>query len=116
VKHIHIYIMAEVRHLGFFQFKPEVTQDQLDAAFKEFLAMVSIPGLQKIEYGEHNSDEGLDDGFTHAFCMTFDSAEARDAYLPHPEHLKRVDIFQELLERVTVVDFELKGEKTAVSV
>jgi hypothetical protein len=27
-------------------------------------------------------------GFTHGFCMTFQDARSRDAYLPHPLHEK----------------------------
>ena len=45
-----------------------------------------IPGLLSFSGGENNSPEGISRGFTHAFSMTFESPEARDAYLPHPEH------------------------------
>ena len=105
--------MAKVRHLGFFKFKPEVTQETLDESFESFLKMQEdIPGVIRIEYGEHNSEEGLDDGFTHSFLMTFESKEARDTYLTHPKHLERVEIFQALLERVIVMDFAVDPNKS----
>ena len=109
--------MAIVRHTGFFEFKKGTTQKKLDESFASFLGMAKdIPGIISIEYGEHNSNEGLDDGFTHAFCITFSSDEARDTYLTHPKHIERVDIFQEILERVTVVDFEVSQDKTATPI
>jgi hypothetical protein len=36
--------------------------------------------------GAYHSPEGLSQGFTHGFTMTFADAAARDAYLPHPLH------------------------------
>lgn len=108
--------MAIVRHMGFFEFKPEITQEILDESFASFLGMAQdIPGIISIEYGTHNSDEGLDDGFTHAFCITFESPEARDTYLTHPKHMERVEIFQAILDRVTVCDFEVSPDKTSTS-
>ncbi|MFC4994144.1 Dabb family protein [Rubritalea tangerina] len=98
-----------VRHLGFFQFKEGVSDEEIAMCFDELRAMVGqIPGLLSIEHGLHQSDEGLDDGFTHAFCMTFESIAARDAYLPHPVHMQRVELFQPRLERVIVCDFEVQ--------
>ena len=103
-----------VRHLGVFQFKQAVTAEEIDLCFSELRKMVGqIPGLLKIEHGPHNSNEGLDDGFTHAFCMTFDSPESRDAYLPHPVHQERVALIQPKLERIIVLDFEATPEFTA---
>ena len=46
----------------------------------------------------NNSPEGKDLGFTHVHLMTFESAAARDAYLPHPEHAR----FGQLLGRLGV--------------
>lgn len=103
-----------IRHLGVFQFKPEVSEEEIKHCFAELCAMVGqIPGLLKVEHGPHQSDEGLDDGFTHAFCMTFDSFESRDAYLPHPVHQERVALIQPKLERLVVLDFEALPENTA---
>jgi len=102
------------RHFGVFQFKPDVTDEQIDECFAEMHAMVGlIPGLLSMEHGPYKSDEGLSDGYTHGFIMTFDSAESRDAYLPHPEHMKRVELVQPRLERLVVFDFDVKPESTS---
>lgn len=102
------------RHLGVFQFKDGVTDEEIDECFAELRAMVGlIPGLLKMEHGPYKSDEGLDDGFTHGFIMTFDTPESRDAYLPHPEHLKRVELVQPKLERLVVFDFDVTSKNSA---
>lgn len=96
-----------VRHYGMFQFHPEVTPDQIDECFTEMCAMVGrIPGLLSMEHGPYDSPEGLNDGFTHGFVMTFDNGASRDAYLPHEEHERVKLIVVPRLARVTVFDFE----------
>ena len=41
-----------VRHFGVFQFKPEVTEAQIDECFSAMKGMVGqIPGLQEVEHG-----------------------------------------------------------------
>jgi hypothetical protein len=103
-----------IYHLGGFKFKPEATQEQIDHAFSELRKMVGqIPGLLKIEHGPHVSDEGLDEGLEYVFLMQFESFEARDAYLPHPVHMERVDLFGKILERPVVLDFQPTPECTA---
>ena len=56
------------------------------------------------------SAEGLNDGYTHGFIMTFESPEARDAYLPHPIHEEVKDIVVPNLARVVVFDFNCPVE------
>lgn len=99
-----------VRHFGVFQFKPGITPEQIDNCFAELKGMVGkIPGLLDIEHGPYQSDEGLNEDFTHGFIMTFDSLESRDAYLPHPIHEAVKDVVVPCLERVVVFDFEVKA-------
>jgi hypothetical protein len=95
-----------IRHLGVFQFKPEITPAQIDECFRELAGMVGkIPGLLSVEHGPYQSDEGLNDGFTHGFMMTFDTAKSRDEYLP--EHVRVRDIVAPRLARLVVFDFEV---------
>jgi len=97
-----------VRHIGMFQFHPEVTPDQIDECFSELKGMIGIiPGLLDMEHGPYESAEGLNDGFTHGFIMTFATARHRDEYLPHPEHERVKSIVVPRLARVTVFDFEI---------
>ena len=101
--------MPQVKHYGVFQFKEEITPEQIDACFVELHSMVGkIPGLLDMIHGPYESDEGLNDGFTHGFIMTFESPESRDAYLPHPVHEQVKDVVVPCLERVIVFDFNVE--------
>ena len=101
--------MSSVKHMAVFQFKEGVSEEQVQECFSELVGMVGqIPGLEEVLHGPYESDEGLNDGFTHGFIMTFDSLESRDAYLPHPIHEAVKDVVVPCLERVVVFDFEVK--------
>lgn len=96
-----------IRHYGMFQFHPEITPEQIDECFAEMRGMIGkIPGLLAMEHGSYDSPEGLNDGFTHGFIISFDTAASRDLYLPHPEHERVKEIVVPRLARVTVFDFE----------
>lgn len=103
-----------VRHYGVFKFNADVDEETIDECFNRMKDMVGrIPGLLDMESGPYQSDEGLDKGFTHGFIMTFDSLDARDAYLPHPVHEEVKEFVVPKLEDVIVFDFEV--EKVAAS-
>ncbi len=96
------------RHYGMFQFKEGVTESEIDNCFVTMKGMIGkIPGLLEMEYGAYESSEGLNDGYTHGFIMTFDSPESREVYLPHPIHAKVKDLVIPKLERVVVFDFNV---------
>jgi len=100
--------MSSVKHMGLFQFKDGVSGEQIEECFAELVGMVGqIPGLEEVIHGPYESDEGLNDGFTHGFIMTFTSPQARDDYLPHPVHERVKNIVLPRLERVVVFDFEV---------
>ena len=100
--------MPKVKHYGVFQFKAEVSEEQIGDCFEAMHSMVGkIPGLLDMNHGPYDSDEGLNDGFTHGFIMTFDSPQSRDAYLPHPIHEEVKDVVVPCLERVIVFDFNV---------
>ena len=95
-----------VYHYGIFKFHPGTTQSTIDNCFKALKGMVGkIPGLLSVESGPYESDEGLNEGFTHGFVMKFDSPKSRDAYLPHPEHERVKAIVVPNLAQVIVFDF-----------
>ena len=73
---------------------------------RDFLARLpaKIPGIVDYRFGTNVSPEGLDRGFSYGFVMTFADAAARDAYLPHPEHLKVLPLMDALAEEVLVFD------------
>jgi hypothetical protein len=91
-----------------FEFKEGTTQNQIDECFTALTGMIGkIPGLLGMEHGPYDSSEGLNDGFTHGFIMTFESPEAREEYLPHPVHEAVKDIVVPRLERLVVFDFNV---------
>jgi len=99
-----------VRHIVVFKFKPEASEEQICKLSQEFRALQDkIAGIIDFEDGVNNSPEGLNQGFTHVYMLTFNSIEARDAYLPHPEHKKFGEFASELgiIADVFVVDYRL---------
>ncbi|MFN9917096.1 MAG: Dabb family protein, partial [Pirellulaceae bacterium] len=64
-----------------------------------------IPAVADFEYGENNSPEGLANGFTHCFLLSFYSESDRDGYLVHPAHQAFVDILKPHLDKVQVLDY-----------
>jgi hypothetical protein len=64
-----------------------------------------VPGILDYSWGANNSPEGLSQGFTHAFVMTFRDVAARDAYLPHPAHEKVKQQILPHVEAVIVFDY-----------
>ena len=78
-----------IYHLVLLKVRPDVSEDQTTAVFEAIGALRdAIPGITGYEWGPYSSQEGMNRGFTHGFCMTFRDAASRDAYLPHPEHEK----------------------------
>jgi hypothetical protein len=97
-----------VRHVVVFKYTPEATPGQIREVTEAFRELrKKIPGITAFEDGVNNSPEGLDQGFTHVYLMTFESVAARDAYLPHPEHRKFGELLGKLniLAGVFVVDY-----------
>jgi hypothetical protein len=100
--------MPLVKHFGCFKFKDHVTAAQIKDCFTALRSMVGkIPGLIDVHHGPYDSAEGLNDGYTHGFIMTFESPQARDAYLPNPVHEAVKAIVVPCLERVVVFDFNM---------
>ena len=100
--------MAKVKHMGLLKFKDGTSEDEINRIFDELMDISeNIPGIEDYVSGPNSSPEGLSDGFTHAFVMTFSDAAARDAYLPHPDHEKFKAAAIPHIEKVLVVDFEV---------
>lgn len=99
--------MSLVQHIALLKFKSEVTSEKIDASFDRLAKLKQvIPGIVGFAGGSYSSSEGLNQGYTHGFIMTFASASARDAYLPHPEHEKvKAEIFP-YLDDIIVFDFQ----------
>ena len=100
--------MAKVKHVAFLKFKEGTSEDEIERIFSELMDISeNIPGIEDYVSGRNHSPEGLTDGFTHAFVMTFSDANARDAYLPHPDHERFKAAALPHVEKVLVLDFEV---------
>lgn len=92
-------LTSMVDHLVLFRFRRDVSQGRIAEVFETLRQLTRrIEGISSFRGGAYNSPEGLHHGFTHGFVMTFESAEARDAYLPHPAHQELVARLLPLLE------------------
>ena len=95
-----------LRHVVLFAFKDDAAFEDVDAVVNGFAALpASIPGIAAYEWGTNVSPEGLNDGFTHCFTLTFNSAEDRDAYLVHPAHQRFVETLGTCLAKSLVLDY-----------
>lgn len=105
--------MAAIQHMVLLKFKPEVSEEQIEELFQDIGALKQrLPGITHYGGGPYSSPEGFNKGFTHGFLMTFESAAARDAYLPHPEHEAVKDAILPLVDDAIAFDFdEASGTK-----
>ncbi|PSN63533.1 dabb-domain-containing protein [Corynespora cassiicola Philippines] len=102
-------------HIVLFEWKPTVTQEQVEQACNRMLAFretclhptTKKPYLKSCSGGRNNSPEGHAGGYTHGFVVEFEAEEDRDYYLTKdPEHLGFVKSAGELIQNVKVLDFE----------
>jgi hypothetical protein len=95
-----------LRHVVIFKFKEASPAIEVQKVVDGFRALGSkIPEIASFEYGTNNSPEGLNDGFTHCFLVTFKSEKDRDAYLPHPAHKAFVELLKPHLDKAMVIDY-----------
>lgn len=95
-----------LKHVVLVKFKPDVLQADINSVTDAFNRLKNeIDGVISLESGTDISPEGLSQGFTHAFVLTFANAAERDAYLIHPNHKEFVEMALPRVENVAVVDF-----------
>jgi stress responsive alpha/beta barrel protein len=71
-------------------------------AIRDFVQ--TIPDVVSVVEGHSSSPEGLENGYDYGFIITFATAQARDAYLTHPNHLPVADAIGRAAARVVVFD------------
>lgn len=95
-----------LRHVVLFKFKDSANKEQVEKLVTEFRGLSKkITAIADFEYGINNSPEGMNDGLTHCFLVTFKSEKDRDIYLPHAAHKEFVDHLLPHLEKAVVVDY-----------
>ncbi|WP_395736584.1 Dabb family protein [Prosthecobacter sp.] len=100
---------APYRHVVFFKFKDSATPEQVQEIEKAFIELVKkVNTVTGFEWGTNVSPEGLNDGFTHCFLVTFKDKAGLEVYLPHPEHSAFVARLKPVLDKACVLDFVAK--------
>lgn len=95
-----------LRHVVLFKFKDDSSAADVQKVVDAFRGLKkAIPEVAAFEYGTNNSPEGLANGFTHCFLITFKSEKDREVYLPHPAHKAFVDVLKPHLDKVQVIDY-----------
>ena len=103
---------SPLRHLVLFSFCPDLTSEAVAEAVERFSDLAaSIEEVRCYEWGNEVSPEGLAQGYTHCFLLSFDDAAGRDRYLVHPLHLAFVDSIRPLLTQALVADFVDQGKR-----
>jgi hypothetical protein len=97
-----------IRHILFISFSDDATEEQIDKIRFTFLQIKEkVDGIENVEWGINDSQEGKNRGFTHCVLMTFSDEQARQRYLPHPAHEKLKIIFRPVLRDILVLDYTL---------
>ncbi len=96
-----------IEHIVLLQPKPGLTDPDI-AAMRAAVSGLQekIPGITAIHWGPNTSPEGLGRGYEHGFVVHFVDAAARDAYLPHPEHVAIVPELTTRSDSILVFDIE----------
>jgi hypothetical protein len=100
---------APYRHVVLFKFKDDAAAEDVKKVEEAFVALKEkIDLITDFEWGTNESPEGLDEGFTHVYFVTFKNKADLEKYLPHPEHKAFVEILKPQLDKVLVVDYVAK--------
>lgn len=77
-----------ILHCVFLRFKSAVQAQEKQEIYEALSALIGkVPGMIDVKHGPNVSPEGLNSGFRDGFIVRFEDAEARDAYLVHPDHV-----------------------------
>jgi hypothetical protein len=81
------YPMTKYKHIVLLRLPPQTAREEIAAIFEAIDELQNqIPGIVDITSGTYESPEGLNQGYTHAFVVTFADSTSRDLYLEHPAH------------------------------
>ncbi|MET1283058.1 Dabb family protein [Vibrio navarrensis] len=97
-----------IRHFLLIKFKQSADSSEIEKLKGLFAAMPEkVDGVLAVEWGENDSPEGKNQGFTYSVLMTFADEAGRQNYLPHPEHDALKQVFRPLLEDIVVFDYTI---------
>ena len=83
-----------IHHVVLFTFYENTAPEKIKALADALeILPKKIPGVTHYVWGPSISNEHLEKGYTHGFIMTFENAQMRDTYVPHPLHKELVKKF-----------------------
>lgn len=94
-----------LKHVVFFKFKPDVTDEERQQAFAELRALPSkIDVIREFQVGEDMLRTAR--SWDAVLISTFDNREALEVYARHEEHVPVAKRIQMLCQAAGAVDFE----------
>lgn len=95
------------RHVVLFSFKGDSPKEKVDDIVEAFKALPKkLPSIKAFEWGTNVSPEGINQGFTHCFTLTFENKEALEkGYLHEPAHKEFGSLLKGVIDKVLVVDY-----------
>lgn len=96
-----------LRHVVLFKFQDAASRadiTKIENAFRT-LATIKVPQVQHFESGVHIGKENLNQGFTHAFLLSFKNEEDRNTYMAHDDHIAFVKLQQGIVDKKVVLAF-----------
>ena len=95
-----------LRHVVLYRWKTETPPEKIREIEEAFGALpAQIPEIAGFEWGRDVSVQGLNDGFTHCFVVSFASERERDIYAPHPAHTAYIALSKPHADRIMVLDY-----------
>ena len=95
-----------LRHVVMFGFNENATPAEIKSVVEQFAGLQeNISEIYRFEWGTDVSPEGLQQGLTHCFFLSFKSEKDRDAYIVHPKHQEFGAFVGKYVSKVTVVDY-----------
>ncbi|MDC4168401.1 MULTISPECIES: Dabb family protein [Vibrionaceae] len=94
-----------IKRIIMLKFKVDAEQQAISDILSKMESLPSkIDGITSVDSGVDQSPEGMNKGFTHIVQLTFENKDARDSYLPHPDHESIKQICMPILEDMLVFD------------
>jgi len=95
-----------LKHILLVKFTEQTSKQDLAKLEQAFYQLkTDIAGIETIEFGENNSPEGLNKGYSHAIVMCFSDLAARDSYLSNPYHEAFKVLFVPMIDDILVFDY-----------
>ncbi|KAK3441956.1 stress-response A/B barrel domain-containing protein HS1 [Eucalyptus grandis] len=96
-----------VKRMLLVKFKDGTPSAQIEEILKNYANLVNlVEPLKSWHMGKNVSIMNLDQGFTHVFELTFESAERLAKYVDHPVHTEFSNRLRPHLDKVVVITYE----------